>query len=114
MEGEKVEKRPTAEQAEPASLDRGTNLCVCTVTNPGEDRSEMAAVRAARLRGEGKESSEGTTGFGSESWAGVLALPLFPAGDWGLRALFLSAQPQRCQSLVLRCSAEQYLLIVRL
>lgn len=64
MEGEKVEKRPTAEQAEPASLDRGTNLCVCRVTNPGEDRSEMAAVRAARLRGEGKESSEGSASQG--------------------------------------------------
>lgn len=69
MAGEKVEKRPTAdsEQAEPASLGRGDKPVCADSDNPGKDRSEMA-VRASRLRGEGKECSEGS---GGESWAGV-------------------------------------------
>lgn len=48
---------------------------------PGEDRSEMA-VRAARLRGEGKESSEGSArqglgvnpGPGRECWLCLCSL----------------------------------------
>lgn len=68
MEGEKVDKRPTtdSEQAELASLDRGDKPVCVHGDKPGEDLSEMA-VRAARLRGEGKESSAAP--FGSESRA---------------------------------------------
>lgn len=82
---------------------------------PGEDRSEMAAVRAARLRGEGKESSEGSApqglgvSPGRECWLCLCSLQgLGLEGSLSLSSASALPEPGPqvlCRAVFAHCSA---------
>lgn len=80
---------------------------------PGEDRSEMA-VRAARLRGEGKESSEGSApqglgvSPGRECWLCLCSLQgLGLEGSLSLSSASALPEPGPllCRAVFAHCSA---------